>query len=270
MNFSKILSWPIKLLLLATALTPLVVVDSWYFFPFVFGKAIFYRGVIETALILFVVLLLVQSYKNNQESEIGNWKFLKHPLFLFTFLFFVSAGVSSFLAPDAYRAFFGDMQRGEGFFGLLHYLIFLFIALAVFQKKDWFYFFKISLAVALISDFYAWLQYFQVVRFPFALSPAGQPGSFSGNAAFLASYLIFIFGFAFLVFRDSAQKSFWRYFAVFVSIASFLTVFITAIRGAILGMAVGLLFLFGYFIVCGFLLCICICLGEYSQIFKAD
>ncbi len=245
MNFSKILSWQIKLLLLATALTPLIVVDSWYFFPFVFGKVIFYRSVIEVALALFVVYLLVR------RDEI-NWKFLKHPLFLFIFLFFVSAAISSFLAPDAYRAFFGDMQRGEGFFGLLHYFIFLFIALAVFQKKDWFYFFKISLAVALISDFYAWLQYFQVVRFPFALSPAGQPGSFSGNAAFLASYLIFIFGFAFLVFRDSAQKSFWRYFAVFVSIASFLTIFITAIRGAILGMAIGLLFLFGYFIFKGF------------------
>ncbi len=252
MNFQKILSWGIKILLLATALTPLIVSDYLYFFPFVFGKAVFYRSIIEIALVLFVIYLLVQSYKNNQESEIGNWKFLKHPLFLFTFLFFVSAGVSSFLAPNAYRAFFGDMQRGEGFFGLIHYFIFLFIALVIFQKKDWLNFFKISLVVALISNFYAWLQYFQVVKFPFALAPAGQPGSFSGNAAFLASYLIFIFGFAFLVFRDSAQKSFWRYFAVFISIASFLTIFITAIRGAILGTAFGSLFLFGYFAFRGF------------------
>lgn len=248
------LPFVIKILLFATALTPLVVSDSLFLFPFVFGKAVFYRGIIEIALILFLVNLLINWKLPARRSlgaggEIGNWKFfLRSPLFVFTLLFFISGAISTALAPNAYRAFFGNMERGEGFFGVAHYLIFLLLALYFFEKKDWLTFFKILLGVGAITILYAWLQYFNVSKFPFALNAASQPGSFAGNPAYLSSYLILLFGVAAFLFFQPAERAFWRYASVFVALAAIPTIFITGIRGAILGLVAGILFLFGYFL----------------------
>lgn len=245
MGADKYLPVSIKSLLFLIAFTPLVTSDSLFFYPFVFGKTLFYRGVIETALLLFLVYLTVNFYKNRSFPA---FTFAKNPLFVFVCLFFLSAAASSFFAENSYRAFFGYMERGEGFYGIIHYFIFLVIAVLLFQKRDWLIFFKLSLAVGATVSFYAWLQYFRITKFPFALGADAQPGSFTGNPAYLASYLILLFAMAALVFWNSAPRSFWRYFSAAFSVFSLLTIFITSVRGAILGIAAGFLFLCLYFI----------------------
>lgn len=234
----------VKYLLFLFALTPLLVSDSLYFFPFVFPKLLFYRTVVEAALVLFLLQLVLDFYKSR---TLPTFRYLRNPVFLFVALFFLSAAVSTVFAPNAFRAFFGNVERGEGLYGVLHYFVFLILSLFVFRKNDWFTFFKLLLGVSLISSFYAWLQYATIDEFPFAFPPSGkpfegQPGSFHGNPAFLASYLILSLGAAALVFWNSAKKSFWRYASGLIGLFSIATIFITAIRGAVLGLAVGLAF----------------------------
>ena len=113
----------IKFLLLATALTPLIFAPA-VIFPFILGKAFFFRVIIEIALVLFLI--------RGQFSNIA-----KKPLFILVALFFASAIISTILAVNPYRAFWGEAERMEGLFGLLHYFVFFVMAISIFEKKDW-------------------------------------------------------------------------------------------------------------------------------------
>ncbi|MFH0712287.1 MAG: O-antigen ligase family protein [Candidatus Jorgensenbacteria bacterium] len=233
----KILSWVVKILLFLTVLTPFVVTPAWHLFPYVFGKTIFYRAIIEIALGLGVALLAVRAWRGRID-----WSRFKSKLLILIFLFFVAAAVSTLLAPDLSHAFFGDVERGEGFFGLLHYLVFLILALALFNKRDWLFFFGGLSAVAVIVSFYAWLQYFGVTDFLFSLKPSTQPGSFTGNPAFLSSFLIISLAALVFLFEEVKNRT-WRVIFVLGGLFITATVFITAIRGAALGIVAGLLVL---------------------------
>ncbi len=246
----------IKSLLFLTVLTPLIVVQK-IPFPFIIGKMIFFRSVIEIALILFLIYFLWRGFKPL------NFKTFKHLNFLYIFLvlFLISLIISTVFAVNPYRAFWGDLERGEGLFGFLHFFVFLGMSVAIFSKKDWLNFFRISLGVGFILIFYAFLQYFNVRNFPFLFISEGRPFSFIGNPAFLAAHMFFLMMSAVVVFFETPRHSFqllsfsasrlyfWRYFSFLIIILSALTIFLTATRGAIVGLGAGIfaLFLYGIF-----------------------
>ncbi|MEE8131802.1 MAG: O-antigen ligase family protein, partial [Candidatus Paceibacterota bacterium] len=253
MSFQKFLQTSIKFFLLLTAITPLVLARE-IIFPFIFGKMVFFRSVIEIALILFLVYLLYSFYKNNWKLEIRNWKLFKSPLFILILLFFVSIIISTIFALNPYRAFWGDTERAEGLFGMLHLLVFLIMTVLIFTQKDWSKFFKISLFTGLIVIFYGFLEYIgffwypNIVNFPFmALTPSPRPGSYIGNPAFLATYMIFIIMFAVIVWRQSKQI-FWKYFSLIMIVLAIAMIFVTGTRGAILGLMAGIFSLLVYFV----------------------
>ena len=285
------LSKSIKALLFAAAFTPLII--SWStVFPFILGKTLFFRTVIEIALILFVIyltfkLLNLYAFKLkdlnlktklkdlNLKTKLKDLNFktfkllnlLKNPLFILISLFFVSLAVSAVFAENSYRAFWGDLERGEGLFGMLHFFAFLIMAVSVFEKKDWLNYFKISLVIGFVVIFYALLQYFDIKKFPFALMPEARPISYIGNSAFLATHMFFLIMFAVIVFFETFKLlnfetfkllnfetfkllnfKFWRYFSLLIIVLSAATIFITATRGAILGLLVGAFALLIYLI----------------------
>lgn len=269
LSADKIFLISIKFFLFLTALTPLIILKG-VFFPYVAGKMFFYRGAIEIALILFAAYLVYSIYFKRDFSFVSNFqyftKFLKNPLFIALFLFFISLVASVIFALNNYRAFWGDLERGEGFFGMLHFFAFLVLTLFFFNKKDWLRFFKISLIAGFILSFYAFLQYFGVVNFPFALAPMPRPDSFIGNSAFLATHMFFLMMFAAVIFFEmlkyplkafktlnfkSLMFFFWRYFSILIFIISTLTIFISGTRGAILGLTAGIIFLLIYFLIFG-------------------
>ncbi len=226
----------IRFLLFLAALAPIIYTPS-LIFPFVFGKVIFFRVIIELALILFS-FYLIKGLKGGSFS-------LRHPLVVFTALFTLSVALSTIFAVDSYRAFWGDVERGGGLFGMLHFLAFFLLTVYFFTPKNWLRFFKISVIIGAIISFYGWLQFAGVTLFPFALPATAQPGSFLGNPAYLSSYLILLIGVSFILALRAAEpvwrKSAWVFTAFF-----FLTIFITQIRGAILGAGVAILFFLIY------------------------
>ena len=252
----------VKFFLLATAFTPLIVTWS-AISPFVLGKIVFFRSLIEIALIFFIISLFLNRHKllNISINQ------LKSALISALILFLISLVISSILAVNPYRAFWGDIERGEGLFGFLHFFAFLIMAVAIFEKKDWLNFFKISLGVGFILILYAFLQYFEVKNFPFfALMPEARPISYIGNSAFLATHMFFLMMSAVIVFFNNKLQSnynklpfnyhlffqrFWKYFSLLIIILSVLTIFMTATRGAILGLGAGILFLLVYFSIYG-------------------
>ncbi|MFA4872124.1 MAG: O-antigen ligase family protein [Patescibacteria group bacterium] len=260
-QLKSVLIGVIKSLLFLTALTPLIVVSK-IPFPFVLGKILFFRSIIEITLILFIVhlFLLFNQHKSAQIGINQRLKICINPfksaLISVLILFLISLIISTVFAVNPYRAFWGDLERGEGLFGFLHFFAFLIMAVAIFEKKDWLNFFKLSLGVGFILIFYAFLQYFHVRNFPFLFISEVRPFSFIGNPSFLATHMFFLMMFAVVIFyqHKSAQiginqrfNIFWKYFSFLIIILSALTIFITATRGAIVGLGASILFLLVYF-----------------------
>lgn len=236
----------IKYLLLAVALTPIIYTGQKTLYPFIFGKVIFFRSLVEIALIFSLIYLIIRLFSSgDREFKIGT-SFFKNRLFaLFTF-FTISGVLSTIFAVDKYTAFWGTLERGGGLLGFLHFFIFLCLTAVFFQKKDFLIFFKISLVVGFIALFYGFLQYFNVKEFPFGLEQANRPGSFIGNPSFLSAYLFFIIASAVLVF-SLTKNLFWRVFSFFLILSSVTMIFFSATRGAILGLAVGTIILLIYY-----------------------
>jgi len=244
----KYFSWAAKILLFGTALTPLIITPSLFLFPFVFGKVIFFRVLVELALVFGVVVLVLRFWRLPRQTLRSIVLFLKSPLTISILGFFVVAAISAILAASPFRAFFGDIERGEGFLGLLHFVLFFVLVAAVFEKRDWLLFFGGLIGVGAVTSVFAWLQYFGVNHLPFSMAATSQPGSFAGNPAFLSSFLILLIGAAAILFQRLPGRI-WRIVLVLFSLFFTATVLITSIRGAVLGLVAGAFVLFLYFIV---------------------
>lgn len=136
--------------------------------------------------------------------------------------------VSTIFAPNAYRAFFGDIERGEGYLGVLYFLGFFIASLIIFDKEDWLRFFKLSLITGAILFVHGLIQYDVYPRIQ----------SFIGNPAFLAVVFIFV-AFAALVILALDKDRLWRSIAGVMLPVSFIGVFLTETRSAMLGILAG-------------------------------
>ena len=68
-KLEKYFSWAAKTLLFGTVLTPLIVTPSLFLFPFVFGKVIFFRVLVELALVFGVVVLVLRFCRSDSDES---------------------------------------------------------------------------------------------------------------------------------------------------------------------------------------------------------
>lgn len=237
-----------KFLLLAAVFTPLIYANN-LIYPYLTGKMFFFRLIVGLALIFFAV------YKILIFETIGEFKkylkeifrtYSRKPLILAVFLFFISLIISTIFAVNPYQAFWGNLDRGEGLINLLHYLVFALLIAAVFNSRDWLKFFVVSLIVGLVVIFYGFLQWFGI-DFPFMPigSDSFRPGSFIGNPAFLAAYLILLIAVSGVV-KSSIDKRH-KILAYLTAVSGLILIFLTRTRGAVIGIFIGLLVL----LICG-------------------
>ena len=218
----------LRYLLYSLAFVPLIV-TSGTLFPFIFGKVVFVRLIVTLFWVIFAIYIFIED--KGARSFIGKVKkLIRNPLFILTTIFIGLTFVSAIFGVDAYRSFFGDIERGEGFLGIFYFFAFFVAALLVFDKKSWLNFFKLSLITGGIM-------FIDVVR-EFAGGMA-RPQSFTGNPTFLAGYFIFI-AFAGLVIFLLDEKRQIRYIAIGMSLVGVIGVFLTQTRGAILGVLFGI------------------------------
>lgn len=222
-----------KISLLSLAFLPLVV-DNLVFFPFINGKNLIFRILIfAVCAFIFSYFLYSKTFRSEIYSRFKN--ILNSPLFLSVSAFFLVFLASTFFAVDKYRAFFGNAERAEGFIAMTFLIGFFLFTLLIFKKKDWLWFFKLTLFSGLILFIKELIEVFQGVA---------RPGSFTGNPIYLAAFFLFVILAGLIVFSDAKRKQniFWIWCSVVAVIVSLAGILITETRGVFIGIVLGFIF----------------------------
>ncbi len=227
-------------MLVSVAVLPLVLPPA--AFPFIFSKAMLFRIIVELSLAVFLISLAVFFRRGEWTDILHRIKyFIKNKIFILSSVFIFIVFLSSVFAIDPFRAFWGNAERMEGFFGLLHYFIFFILSAFLFEKKDWLSFFKLSLLTGFVLFVFGLFQFAGIKTF--ALIPVSdRPGSFLGNPDFLGTQFIFLSAFSAIIFFEAKKYSFWGFFSGLMFCISLAGIFLSGTRGAILGIFSGLLF----------------------------
>jgi len=208
-------------------LTPLIVADA-LFFPFITGKAFYFRILAEIAVGAWAVLALMDKAYRPRFSWIG-----------VTVVAFVAwMFLADALALNPLKAFWSNFERMEGWVLLVHLLGFFFAASTVLRgEKKWRAWFFVSLGTAVVVSSHALLQLAGVA--PIHQGSTRIDASF-GNSAYFAVYLLFntfIAGWLALT-----EKHAWLKYLLFAfAILEGYLVFMTQTRGTVLGLIAGLI-----------------------------
>lgn len=215
--------------LILTLLTPLVIGES-LIFPFVSIKAYFFYILID---ILFIIYLILLSQKAI---------YPKHSKLLLIFIGLTLFGFILDLFGISFKnSLWGNYERMMGIYTALHLLLYLWLLLSIFNHNGKYYkLLNFSLVVSLFVSIYGFLQYFKVNFFGIVLPADDRIIATFGNAAFLAGFvLIFVFVALYLFFKTNSK--YWRIFYAISIIANIVILFMTATRGALIGLVFGLL-----------------------------
>ena len=147
-KISKYVKWILVGILYLILLTP-ILITSKYVFPFITGKTMFFRILVEVALLVYIILaILNKKYRPKMNKLI--WAVV---------IFGVIVGLTGFLGVDAYKSFWGTIERGEGFLTISHLVIFfLILSWTLKTKGEWLSYLTGLVVVGLLVDLYAILQ----------------------------------------------------------------------------------------------------------------
>ncbi len=218
----QIARWVALIALFLIPLTPLIIANS-YFFPFITGKAFYFRILVEIAVAAWVVLALLDKEYRPRFSLIGAavvgfvaWMF-----------------IADSFALNVAKAFWSNFERMEGWVLLIHLLGFFFAAGAVLRvEKKWRAWFLASLAASVIVSGYALLQ--------LAGSLPIHQGSTRidatlGNSAYLAIY--FLFNVFIALWLALTEKYAWlKWSLISLAVVEAVLIIYTETRGTVVGL----------------------------------
>ncbi len=218
-----------------TLLTPFIVTSS-MFFPFITGKAFFFRIVVEIIFAAWLILALRDPQYRPQKSWL-----------LYAYSAFMAALVlSTIFAINPEKSFWSNFERMEGLVTHLHLFAYFSVLISMVKTKQlWETFLNSALVIGLVQAAYAALQ---VVGKAEIHQGSDRLSGTLGNADYLAVFAlfqIFIAGY-FFVKHYIAKQSRWMLYAA-VAFINFLVLFGTGTR-----MAIGALYL-GLFVSAGIL-----------------
>ncbi len=225
--------------LLLTGFMP-VIYSADSLFPFIFPKALFFRCLVFLSTVFFCIACGIDSkYRNDIIQKVKNY--WKHSVFKVMALLHASLLISTIFAYDQYMAMFGNIERSEGFVGLLFFYIFFVLTVLVFEKKDWLRFFAVNIITGGLLFF---------VELNQSMFQGNvRPGSLTDNPIFLATYQVFVLFCSVIIYRLASQKKnlLIMIASVFSVVISIIGIFITQTRGTILGMVAAMLVVLVYF-----------------------
>ena len=206
--------------------TPLVVANG-YFFPFITGKAFYFRILVEVAASAWAALALLDRDYRPRFSWIGAvvvgfvaWMF-----------------VADSFALNVAKAFWSNFERMEGWVLLIHLLAFFFAASAVLRaEKKWRAWFLVSVAVSVIVSAYSLLQLGGVLAIH---QGASRIDATLGNSAYLAVYFLFS-AFIALWLALTEKRAWLKWLLVAIAASEGVLIFFTETRGTVLGLAIAL------------------------------
>lgn len=226
MTINKTLRWVTLIGLFIIPFIPLLVSTS-LFFPFISGKGLVFRVIIEIVFACWLILAL---------RDKTYWPKKSYLLYSILALIVVT-GLATLFSLNPYRSFWSNYERMMGLVSLLHLLGYFLVLISVLkQKVEWFWLAN----VALLAN---WLVNFEAFRQLLGQTAIHQGGvridATLGNATYLAVYLLFsIFLAAYLLYRVKINWA--RILYGLTIIVDLFLLYHTATRGTILGLIVGL------------------------------
>ncbi|MBI2172013.1 MAG: O-antigen ligase family protein [Chloroflexi bacterium] len=243
-------------------LTPLVVTER-TLFPFVVGKAVYFRSLVEIVFGMWIVLALAEPRYRLPRSWI-----------VWLFALYVVASLASAMAGVSFqRSFWGDFRRMGGVFDLAHWLLFLIVLVSVWRNTaHWRWLLNANLGIALGISILGLAQHFNLRVFDFLfwyMKPTSRLDITFGNATYVAAYALVnsLVALGFLVQsfqrtpreepppvrrarrprRREARRTYgefllaWRVFWGLTAALGLWVLTLSGTRGAALGLAAGLL-----------------------------
>jgi O-antigen ligase len=203
---------------------PLVVASS-FFFPFISGKAFYFRILVDIVVCAWVALALLDKEYRPRISAVGiavlafvGWMF-----------------IANLFAINVEKAFWSNFERMEGWILLIHLLGFFFAISSILRaEKKWRAWFLASLGVSVIISCYALLQ----INGSLAIHQGStRIDATLGNSAYLAIYFLFSV-FVSLWLALTEKYSWLKWSLIALALLEAILIFFTETRGAILGLLI--------------------------------
>jgi O-antigen ligase len=217
------------------------------YFPFISGKNILFRVLVEIAFAGWVVLALKNAaYRINIK---------KSPIFIAYAVFMVVLLVADLFGVDRQKSIWSNFERMEGLVGHIHFFLYFFVLTAMLPTlENWRKMFKVFLASNALVLVYAYGQllgakdyffgsHFPTVsawfstRFPIHMSESRLDATI-GNSAYFAIYCLMFIGISALLWSQSKNpKKDWVY-PVLIAL-NLIALFYSGTRGTLIGLIVG-------------------------------
>ena len=174
---TQLLLWVVRAGVLLVLLTPLIVSTGTYF-PFVVGKAIYSRSIIEVTFVLWLLLMLY-----DPQYRLGrSWVIAAFGLWLVISILAGLTGVSPV------RSMWSTYERMQGLFDLAHWFCFVIVAASVFRTfTSWKVLFSVNLAVGTVVAVLGLGQHFDLINFNW-IGGSSRIESTIGNATYVGAY----------------------------------------------------------------------------------
>ena len=164
-------------------LMPLVVTQS-TLFPYIVGKAIYARSLIEITFAFWIVLAVrTPTYRPPR-----SWLLWLFAMFLFVSFMAAVVGVSF------QRSFWGDFRRMGGVFDLAHWFAYAVVLVSVLRAScEWRWLLNANLGISLLIALLGLSQHFDVRVFDtifWYLQPTGRVDITFGNSTYVGAYML--------------------------------------------------------------------------------
>src|SRR3989344_9358696 len=139
----KITVWLFWLIVGGLFLLPLTphIVSTSLLFPFIAGKAFFFRIIVEIIFGAWILLALFEPKYRPRRSA----------LLIVLTAWFALITLAGLVGPNFYHSFWSNFERMEGIVSYLHLLAYFIILISVLKtEKLWWWFFHLSLAVSFV------------------------------------------------------------------------------------------------------------------------
>ena len=236
---------------------PLIVANS-FFFPFITGKAFYFRILVEIAFAAWAILAFIEPKYRPRIT----------PLTIGVTLFALVALVADLLGVNPIRSLWSNFERMEGWITIIHLWAFYIVATCLFSpteigkigsvgqssgangaviesgsQKLWHRWVNVSLLVAFVVSLYGLVQLFGWAP---THQGAGRVDASLGNSAYMAVYMLFsAFLAAYMFFIARAKKiinaGFLQWVYAILAILFTFILFETQTRGTILGVIGGIM-----------------------------
>ncbi len=215
----------------------LIVADS-FFFPFITGKAFYFRILVEVAFAGWLILAFMDAKYRPK------WT----PLTIGVSLFALITLIADLLGVNPIRSLWSNFERMEGWMAIVHLWAFFIAATGIFGsgeegKRIWHRWINVQLGVAVIVAIYGILQLMGKLDIH---QGSTRIDASLGNAAYMAVYMLWNTGLAAYMFcvaraKQIGRSGFFQWAYPIIAIIFGYEVFQTATRGTILGLIGGIM-----------------------------